>query len=83
MDVLTHWQIINTGTAAQTVGVGLTGSSLVRPTVRAWYTDNTHDMNETAVTVGADGTASANVPGRGMISFLVEGAKNGTVLGRA
>ncbi|KAF1962857.1 glycoside hydrolase [Byssothecium circinans] len=53
--------VINSGTGAQTVGV------------RAWVTDNTHDMSETEVVVGSDGSASAGVPGRGMISFLVTG----------
>ncbi|KAF2446688.1 glycoside hydrolase family 30 protein [Karstenula rhodostoma CBS 690.94] len=70
--------IINTGTGAQTVSVSLSGASSVNPTVRAWYTDNTHDMSETTVTVGSDGVASASVPGRGMISFLVSPAVNST-----
>jgi O-glycosyl hydrolase len=66
--------IINTGTSAQSVSISLTGSTLVNPSVKAWYTDNTHDMSETTVTVGGDGNASASVPGRGMISFLITGA---------
>ncbi|KAF2648834.1 glycoside hydrolase family 30 protein [Lophiostoma macrostomum CBS 122681] len=67
--------IINSGTSTQTVGIasGLTGAS-----VKAWFTDNTNDMKETAVTV-ADGTASASVTGRGMISFLFSPAGNATV----
>jgi hypothetical protein len=48
-------------------------------TVRAWVTDNSSDMKEVAVTVASDGTASASVTGRGMISFLVSAAGNGTV----
>lgn len=68
--------VINSGTGSQTVGVseGLVGAS-----VKAWYTDNSSDMKETAVTVGTDGTASASVTGRGMISFLFSPAGNGTV----
>jgi O-glycosyl hydrolase len=62
--------IINSGTGTQSVSLGLTGSMLTSPTVKAWYTDNTHDMSEVAVTVAADGTATASVTGRGMISFL-------------
>ncbi|KAF2470663.1 glycoside hydrolase [Lindgomyces ingoldianus] len=63
--------MINSGTGAANVGVSLTGSTLTNPVVKAWLTDNTHDMSATDVTVGTDGTASASVPGRGMISFLV------------
>lgn len=64
--------IINSATSAQTVAVSLTGY----PDVKAWYTDNTHDMSAATVTVGSDGTASASVPGRGMISFLLKAAAN-------
>lgn len=69
-----YTQIINTSTNAQSVSISLTGSTIASPTVKAWYTDNTHDMSETTVTVGSDGNASASVPGRGMISFLITGA---------
>lgn len=68
--------IINSGSGTQTVGVSGAGST----GVRAWFTDNTNDMKETTVTVGTDGTASASVPGRGMISFLVAAPGNGTVV---
>jgi O-glycosyl hydrolase len=68
--------IINSGTSTQTVGIagGLAGASM-----KAWLTDNTSDMKETAVTVGTDGTASASVTGRGMISFLFSPAGNTTM----
>ncbi|KAF1978173.1 glycoside hydrolase [Bimuria novae-zelandiae CBS 107.79] len=62
--------IINSAANSQTTSISLTGSALVSPSVRAWATDNTHDMSETAVTVGSDGAASASVSERGMISFL-------------
>lgn len=40
-----------------------------------------NDMKEVAsVAVAADGTASASVPGRGMLSFLVSAKGNGTVV---
>ncbi|KAF1836901.1 glycoside hydrolase [Decorospora gaudefroyi] len=58
--------IINTSTGAQNVGVALSGY----PDVKAWYTDNSHDMSAATVTLASDGTASASVPGRAMISFL-------------
>ncbi|KAF2800508.1 glycoside hydrolase family 30 protein [Melanomma pulvis-pyrius CBS 109.77] len=62
--------IINSGTGTQSVSIALSGSTLTSPTVKAWYTDNTHDMTAVDVTVAADGTATASVTGRGMISFL-------------
>jgi O-glycosyl hydrolase len=68
--------VINSATGAQNVGVALAGY----PDVKAWYTDNTHDMSAATVTVGSDGTASASVPGRAMISFLFKRAGNGTVV---
>jgi O-glycosyl hydrolase len=72
--------VINSGTSAQTVGVSVTGSTLSEPTTNAWFTDNSNDMKTVAVATAADGTASASVPGRGMISFLVTGASNATVV---
>ncbi|CBX93583.1 hypothetical protein LEMA_P044840.1 [Plenodomus lingam JN3] len=68
--------IINSAGAAQNLGVVVAGYG----SAKAWYTDNTHDMVATTVTVGGDGTASASVPGRGMISFLFRRAGNGTVV---
>jgi hypothetical protein len=62
--------VINSGAATQNVGISV-GGAVVGQKVRAWYTDNTHDMSEATVAVGSDGTASASVSGRGMISFLV------------
>ncbi|CAI6258015.1 unnamed protein product [Periconia digitata] len=66
---------INSGTGTQTVGVKLDGGvSLTGKKIRAWYTDNSKDMGEVQVTVSSDGsTASVSVPGRAMVSFLVEG----------
>jgi O-glycosyl hydrolase len=69
---------LNSGAGAQTVAMSLGGGSLAGRKVRAWVTDNTHDMSEVEVVVGGDGMASAGVPGRGMISFLVAG--NSTML---
>ncbi|KAF2272869.1 glycoside hydrolase [Westerdykella ornata] len=62
--------IINSGTGAQTVAVSGLGAPAEGQTVKAWVTDNSSDMKEVAVTVAGDGTASASVTGRGMISFL-------------
>jgi O-glycosyl hydrolase len=68
--------IINSAASAQTLGVVLPGY----PLVQAWYTDESHSMSAATVTVGTDGTASASVPGRAMISFLFKTAGNGTVV---
>jgi hypothetical protein len=65
--------VINSGSGAQTVNVaGVTVAE--GQTARAWLTDNSSDAKEVAVTVGADGTASASVTGRGVISFLISPA---------
>lgn len=61
---------INSGTGAQTVGVKLEGGIAANRTFKAWYTDNTKDMGAVTVSV-SDGTASASVPGRAMVSFLI------------
>lgn len=68
--------IINSAASAQTISIAPLGF----PVVQAWYTDNTHDMATVEVTLGSDGTASASVPGRGMISFLFKKAANGTMV---
>jgi O-glycosyl hydrolase len=69
--------IINSAASAQTIGVALPGY----PDVKAWYTDNTRDMAVAAVSLASDGTASAGVPARGMISFLFRAAAgNATVV---
>jgi hypothetical protein len=68
--------VINSATGAQNVGVALAGY----PDVKAWYADTTHDMSAATVTVGSDGTASASVPGRAMVSFLFRKAGNETVV---
>ncbi|ORY18821.1 glycoside hydrolase superfamily [Clohesyomyces aquaticus] len=63
--------IINSGTSAQTVSVAVTGGTVATPSVKAWVTDTSKDMVAVDVTVAADGSASASVSGRGMISFLI------------
>lgn len=67
--------IINSVTSSQNPGVALSGYA----DVRAWYTDNTHDMSLVTVMVASDGTTSASVSGRAMISFLFKKAANATM----
>ncbi|PSN61176.1 glycoside hydrolase [Corynespora cassiicola Philippines] len=69
---------INSGTASQNVGISVP-SGLQGKSARAWTTDNSKDMAEVTVTVAADGTVSASIGSRGMISFLVA-AGSGTVV---
>ncbi|KAF1997738.1 glycoside hydrolase family 30 protein [Amniculicola lignicola CBS 123094] len=67
--------IINSAASAQTVGITTTGVTLTNPVITAWVTDNSNDMKEVVVTLQTDKSATASVPARGMISFLVkEGA---------
>jgi O-glycosyl hydrolase len=65
-------QVIQGGTASATVSVKVAG--LVATAAKAWLTDNTHDCSEQTVTVGADGSVSASVPGRSMVTFVLEPA---------
>jgi O-glycosyl hydrolase len=68
--------VINSATSTQTLNIALPGY----PKVQAWYTDEKHDMSATTVSMGSDGTASASVPGRAMISFLFKAAGNATIV---
>ncbi|OAK93722.1 glycoside hydrolase [Phaeosphaeriaceae sp. SRC1lsM3a] len=68
--------IINSAASAQTIGVVLQNY----PNVQAWYTDEQHSMSPATVTVGTDGTASASLPARAVISFLFKPAGNATVV---
>ncbi|KAF1835492.1 putative endo-exoxylanase [Decorospora gaudefroyi] len=63
-------QVIQGGTQSGTVTVRVPG--LVATTAEAWITDNNHDCDEVAVTLAADGaSASAQVPGRSMVTFVL------------
>jgi hypothetical protein len=58
-------QVIQGGTAAGTVAI--------KVNAQAWITDNTHDCEEQTVTLVADGSGvSAQVPGRSMVTFVLE-----------
>ncbi|KAF2840089.1 glycoside hydrolase family 30 protein [Patellaria atrata CBS 101060] len=61
--------IINTGTGAATVSVAVTGFNATSAT--SYVTDNSNDFTEKAPTLAADGSATAQVPGRAMISFVL------------
>jgi O-glycosyl hydrolase len=63
-------QVIQGGTASGMVGVKVSGVEV--KSAKGWITDNTHDVGEVAVTVGADGTVSGTVPGRSMVTFVLQ-----------
>jgi O-glycosyl hydrolase len=52
------------------VGVKV-GGKAVR-SVEAWVTDGTRDCDALGVEVAADGSVSAVVPGRSMVTFVLE-----------
>ena len=66
---------INTGTSAQTLSVLVNGAGFAAGSVagKAWSTDASKDMVAQEATVGSDGTVTANVGARGVVSFLING----------
>jgi O-glycosyl hydrolase len=62
-------QVIQGGTASGSVSVKVGG--FTAGSVKAWVTDNTRDVGELPATLAADGSASANVPGRSMVTFVL------------
>ncbi|KAF2704580.1 glycoside hydrolase family 30 protein [Pleomassaria siparia CBS 279.74] len=65
-------QVIQGGTTAGSVTVKVTG--FVAKAASAWLTDNTHDCDAQAAMVGADGSVSVSVPGRSMVTLVLETA---------
>lgn len=67
-------QVIQGGTGSGVVTVKVTG--LIAKTVKAWITGNSHDCDEQAANLAADGSSvSAQVPGRSMVTFVLEAAE--------
>lgn len=64
-------QVIQPGTSAGSVSVKVNGFAAT--SAKAWLTDNSHDCDEQAATAGSDGSVSANVPGRSMVTIVLEG----------
>jgi O-glycosyl hydrolase len=63
-------QVIQGGTSSGSVSVKVNG--FTTKAAKAWITDNTHDVDEIAATVGTDGAVSATVPGRSFVTFVLE-----------
>lgn len=59
--------IINTGTGAASVSIG----GFAVASAKAFITDNTHDYDAMTATVSA-GAVSGSVPGRSMVTFVLE-----------
>ncbi|KAH7110851.1 putative endo-exoxylanase [Dendryphion nanum] len=65
-------QVIQTGTGSSSVTVKIGGGFKVAG-AKAWITDSTRDVGELKVEV-VDGGAVGTVPGRSMVTFVLEGA---------
>ncbi|KAF1968301.1 glycoside hydrolase [Bimuria novae-zelandiae CBS 107.79] len=63
-------QVIQGGAGAGRVGVKV-GAFTVK-SAKAWVTDNTHDCDESVVMAGADGGMSLDVPGRSMVTVVLD-----------
>ncbi|KAI1265679.1 glycoside hydrolase family 30 protein [Xylariaceae sp. FL1019] len=62
---------INSGTSAASVQIKVSGDTTFNVTdAVAYLTDNTHDFNETAISV-INGAATASIPGRSMMSAIL------------
>ncbi|KAJ4301939.1 hypothetical protein N0V90_004035 [Kalmusia sp. IMI 367209] len=72
MDGSVSVQIIQSGTGSGAVNVKV--GEFVAKGAKAWITDNSHDCDELVVTLGGDGSVSVNVPGRSMVTVVLEEA---------
>ncbi|KAH3918269.1 hypothetical protein HBI56_142970 [Parastagonospora nodorum] len=67
-------QVIQGGDRSEVVTVKVDGFK--SGAAKAWITNGEHDVDEQAVTLASDGgSASAQVPGRSMVTFVLEPAK--------
>lgn len=65
--------VLNTGTGAATLSVGVTGFTPINGT--SYLTDGSNDFKASTLTVGADGTVGGSVPARAFLSFVLVPAK--------
>lgn len=63
-------QIIQNTVVAGNVNVKVNG--FMAKSAKAWLTDNSHDCDAQTATVGTDGSVVANVPGRSMVTVVLE-----------
>lgn len=63
--------VINSGSSAASVSLTFQGYNATD--VKAWLTDNSHDLNTTSADI-ASGVVTGSVPARAMVSFIVTGS---------
>jgi O-glycosyl hydrolase len=63
-------QVIQSGTGAGSVSVKVQG--FAAKSAKAWLTDDSHNCDEQAATVESDGSVSANVPGKSMVTVVLQ-----------
>ncbi|KAI8941314.1 GH30 xylanase [Plenodomus lindquistii] len=64
-------QVIQSGTASAAVSVKVNGVSIA--SAKAWVTDNNHDCDELTTVVAENrASVSAQVPGRSMVTFVLQ-----------
>lgn len=63
--------VINTGTGTASLSISTKGD-FAATKVTAWLTDNTHDMSTTTASISSSGVVTGSVPGRAMVSFVLE-----------
>lgn len=62
---------INTGISPTSLSISTKGN-FTATNVTAWITDNTHDMNTTTASILSPGVVTGSVPGRAIVSFVLE-----------
>lgn len=63
--------IINTGSGAASLSINTSGG-FTATTAKAFITDNTHDYSDAASSISSAGVVSGSVPGRAMVTFVLE-----------
>ncbi|KAF9740914.1 hypothetical protein PMIN06_005947 [Paraphaeosphaeria minitans] len=63
-------QVVQSGSGAGSVSVQVAGFK--SKSAKAWLTDESHNCEEQAATVGSDGSVSAVVPGKSMVTIVLE-----------
>lgn len=63
-------QVIQSGSGAGSVSVKVAGFQA--KSAKAWLTDNSHDCDAQEATVGSDGSVTAQVPARSMVTVVLQ-----------
>lgn len=65
-------QVIQTGTTSGAVSVKIGAKAFTVKAGTAWITDNTRDVGDLAAEMASDGSVKATVPGRSMVTFVLQ-----------